>query len=139
MEALMREMILATALCALSTAAYAEPFKVGEPIVATKSIICDTKEQILDIFSGSKVDGGRGILPIYHKYRDMSNGKSEPAFAMQSVAGPVVKSIQDLGETNGYDGDTVHGWLVEVTGQAGQIGWVLFGELVKSAPPGLDI
>jgi hypothetical protein len=139
MEALMRGMILVTALCALSTMACAEPFKVGEPIVANKSIICDTKEQVMDIFSGSKVDGGRGIQPIYHKYRDMSNDKGEPVCAIQAVAGPVVKSIQDLGETHGFDGDTVHGWLVEVTGQAGQTGWVLFGELVKSAPPGLDI
>jgi hypothetical protein len=139
MEALMRGMLLATALCALSIAAYAQPFQVGQPIMANKSIICDTKEQVLDIFSGSKVNEGKGIEAIFLKYRDLKNDQGEPACSMQAIAGPIVKSIQDLGQTHGYSGNTVHGWLYEVIGQHGQTGWVLFGEETSVAIPGTDI
>src|SRR5579872_1784906 len=132
----MRGIVLTTALCALSTVAYAEPFKVGDPIMAAKSIICDTKEQVMEIFAGSKVDEGRGIEPVYLKYRQMKNGQGEPVCALQAVAGPTVKSIDDLGETHGFAGNTVRGWLIEIAGLGGQTGWVLFGEETKAAPPG---
>jgi hypothetical protein len=131
MEASMRGMILAAALCALSTAALAEPPAAGEKMMASNAIVCDTKQQVLDLYSGTKVDNGKGIIPIYLKYQQMKNKEGEPTCNMQPVVGPLIKSVQDLGESHGYNGNTVHGWLVELSGEGGVVGWALYGEETK--------
>ena len=111
----MRGLLLATALFALSTTAFAGPPGVGDKMVARSAIICDTKEQALDVFAGSKVDGGKGIDPIYQKYRQMIDPDGEPTCNMQPVAGLVVRSVDDLGESHDAGGDVVHGWLIEIS------------------------
>lgn len=135
----MRGIILATAFCALSTASMAAPPTAGQRMLADRAIVCDTKDQVLDLFSGSKVDEGKGIVPIYQKYQQMKNREGEPTCNMQPVMGPLVKSVQDLGESHGANGDTIHGWLIELSGDSGITGWALYGELVEAAKSGVDI
>ena len=136
----MRGIILTTTvLCTLSTTGFAAPPPAGQRMLATSAIVCDTKDQALELFSGSKTDDGKGILPIYDKYRRTINKDGEPACNMQPIAGPTVRSVEDLGPSHGSNGDSVHGWLIELSGENGAAGWALYGELVKSAEPGLDI
>jgi hypothetical protein len=135
----MRGMILAGTFCVLSTIAFADPPKVGETMKAESSILCDTKQQVLDLYAGTKVDNGKGIVPIYLKYRQMIDKDGEPTCNMQPIVGPTVKSIEDLGESHGYIGNTVHGWLIEITGENGHAGWALYGEEIKAAEPKTDI
>ena len=131
----MRGMILATALCALSTVAQAAPPTTGEKMLVSNAIVCDTKAQVLDLFNGSRQEEGKGIVPIYQKYKDTLNSQGEPTCNIQPVIGPLVKSVEDLGESHGANGDTIHGWLIELSGEAGVSGWALYGEHVK----GIDI
>ena len=135
----MRGMFLATAFCALSTAASAQPPAAGEKMMASNVIVCDTKDQVMDLYSGTKVDDGKGIVPIYHKYQAMKNEDGEPACNMQPVVGPLVKSIEDLGESQGYSGNMVHGWLIELSGDNGVVGWALYGEETQPAKPQVSI
>ena len=131
----MRGMILATALCALSTAAVAQMPTVGERMVVNTAIVCDTREQVMDLFGGTKVDDGKGIVGVYLKYQAMKNSAGEPSCNIQPIEGPVVKTIEDLGETKGSSGNPVHTWLVELSGESGTIGFALYGEQIK----GIDI
>jgi hypothetical protein len=139
MEALMRGIFLATALYALSTAALAQPPAVGEQMRASVAIVCDTKEQVMDLYSGTKVDNGKGIAPVYLKYQQLKNKEGEPTCNMQPVLGPTVKSIEDLGDSHGYSGNTIHGWLVELAGENGVTGFALYGEETQPAKPEISI
>jgi hypothetical protein len=135
----MREKILTAMLCAVSTVAWADPPKVGEAMTAHSSILCDTKQQILDLYAGTKVDNGKGIGPIYLKYRQMIDKDGEPTCNLQPIMGPRVKSIEDLGPSRGYIGNNVHGWLIEIIGENGQSGWALYGEELDTTEPKIDI
>ena len=135
----MREMILVAALCALPTAALAGPPPIGGEMIATSAIVCDTKDQVLDLFTASKQDDGKGILPVYQKYSRTIDKKGQPTCAIQPVVGPTVKSVGNLGKSHDPIGNTINGWVVEISTQDGHSDWALYGELVKIAPPGLDI
>jgi hypothetical protein len=58
---------------------------------------------------------------------------------MQPVVGPIVKSVEDLGISNGYDGNKVHGWLVELVGEGGIGGFALYGEQTAPAKHEVEI
>jgi hypothetical protein len=131
----MCRMFLAMALCGLSTAVIAQPPTIGERMLASKAIVCDAKEQVLDLFTGSKVDDGKGITAVYQKYRLMKNKNGEPTCNIEPVLGPMVKSIEDLGESYDGDGTAAHAWLIELAGENGAAStWVLYGEKPNLTP-----
>jgi hypothetical protein len=123
----MRGFILTAAICALSTAALADP-QVGHRLVAPSAIVCDTRDQVMDLFNGTKIDDGKGIIPKYLQYNEKKDDQGEPTCNLQPIVGPPIKSVQDLGDTKTYSGDVVHGWLIEIIGDGGKSGWVLYGE-----------
>ena len=133
-EAAMRKFLLTGALLALSTAAWAEPPGVGERMVASKAIICDTKEQVMDIYSASKQDDGKAIIAKYREYNATIDKAGEPTCNIQGIFGAPVKSVEDLGVS--HEG-SVHGWLIELLGSQGATGWALYGEQVKW--PGVEV
>jgi hypothetical protein len=128
----MRGILLTGAFCALSTAAWAEPPNVGDRMIAAKALICDTKDQVMDLYAAAKTDGGKGVVPKYLQYNGLIDKAGEPTCNMQPIIGSPVKSVEDLGVSRAYSGNSVHGWLIEITGADGASGWVLYGE---AGPP----
>jgi hypothetical protein len=135
----MRSIILAGSMCMLSTLAWAQAPKVGDRMVVANVIVCDTKAQVLDLYAGTKTDGGKGIIPKYLEYNETRDKAGEPTCNMQAVVGAAIKSVQDLGISNGFSGNTVRGWLVEVEGDKGASGWVLYGEEIAPAASQMSI
>jgi hypothetical protein len=129
----MRRIVLAGILCTLSTAAWADPPNVGERMVASNAIICDTRDQVMDLYTASKQDDGKGIITKYHEYNALIDKAGEPTCNIQAVLGAPVKSVEDLGVSHG----SVHGWLVELQGAQGVTGWALYGEQVQL--PGVEV
>jgi hypothetical protein len=126
-------------LLLLPSAALASPPMVGGQAVVAAAIVCDTKEQIIELYQGTKVDDGKGIAPIYSKYRQMINKQGEPACNIQPLMGPVVKSVADLGVSNGYAGGVVHAWMVEIEGSNDASGWALYGEQLGGDTPEIKV
>jgi len=132
-EAAVRKLLLTGALLALSTAAWADPPNVGERMVARNAIICDTREQVMDLYAASKQDDGKAIIAKYREYNATIDKAGEPTCNIQAILGAPVKSVEDLGVSHG----SVHGWLVELLGSEGVTGWALYGEQVKL--PGVEV
>ena len=124
----MRGILLAGALCALSTAAWADPPSIGDKMMADSAILCDAKEQVVDLYDAAKTHGGRGVAAKYQEYNRLIDKAGEPTCNVQPILGSPVRSVEDLGKAVGPSGRTVHGWLVEIAGPDGVTGWVLYGE-----------
>jgi hypothetical protein len=128
----MRGIILAGITCALPNAAWADPPQAGQLLITSSAMICDTKEQVMELYFATKTDGGKDIIPKYLEYNGLLDEAGEPTCNRQPVLGSPVKSVEDLGMSE-YSGNGVHGWLIEITGQDGASAWVLYGEDAKKA------
>jgi len=112
-----RGILLAGIACVISSAALADSPVAGQLFVASSAIVCDTKEQVAELYSATKSDGVKGILEKYREYNGVRDKAGEPICNMQPILGSPIKSVEDLGTSNGFsDYTTVHGWLVEITG-----------------------
>ncbi len=124
----MRGILLAGALCALSTAALADPPKVGQRMIAQSVIVCDTRDQVKALYEAAKTEGGKGLAVKYRELNERVDKAGEPTCDIQPIMGSAVKTVEDAGKAVSASGRTVHGWLIEVVGAAGASGWVLYGE-----------
>jgi|SRR5579883_1255775 hypothetical protein len=124
----MRGILLAGALCALSTAALADPPKVGQRMIAQSVIVCDTRDQVKALYEAAKTAGGKGFAVKYRELNELVDKAGEPTCNVQPILGSAVKSVEDVGKAISASGRTVHGWLIEIAGAAGASGWVLYGE-----------
>ena len=124
----MRGILLTGALCALSTAAWADPPQVGQRMMAEQVIVCDTKEQAMALYEAAKTDGGKGFAIKYRELNELVDKAGEPSCNAQPIMGSAVRSVEDVGKAVSASGRTVHGWLIEIVGNEGASGWVLYGE-----------
>jgi hypothetical protein len=124
----MRGILLTGALCALSTAAWADPPLVGQKMMIEQVFVCDTHEQVKALYDAAKADGGRGVAAKYHEYNELIDKAGEPTCNVQPVMGSSVRSVEDVGKAVSPGGHTVHGWLIEIVSADGSRGWVLYGE-----------
>lgn len=124
----MRGILLTGALCALSTAAWANPPDVGQRMTAEQVFVCDTHEQVKALYDAAKADGGRGVAAKYREYNALIDKAGEPACNVQPVMGSSVRSVEDVGQAVSQGGHTVHGWLIEIVSSDGASGWVLYSE-----------
>lgn len=106
----------------------------GQPFSTPNGILCDEKSQIDDLIAGSKEDNGRGIIPRYKRWNETVDKAGEPTCMIQPIIQANVKSVEDIGETQGFDGSKVHGWIVEISGVDGAAGWLLYGEAQQTMP-----
>ena len=124
----MRGILLAGALCALSTAALADPQRVGQRVMAQSIIVCDTREQVKALYDAAKNQGGKGFAVKYRELNELIDKAGEPTCTVQPINGSAVKSVEDVGKAVSASGRTVHGWLLEILGSNGASGWALYGE-----------
>jgi hypothetical protein len=114
--------------------AHAETPQAGQPFSTPNGILCDERVQIDDLLAGAKEDDGKGIIPRYKKWNALIDKQGEPTCLIQPIINANVKSVEDIGETKGFDGAQVHGWVIEISGTDGETGFLLYGEVV----PGTD-
>ena len=124
----MRGILLAGALCALSTAALADPPKVGQRMMAQNVIVCDTRAQVKALYDAAKIEGGKGFAVKYRELNELIDKAGEPTCNVQPIVGSAVRSVEDVGKAVSASGRTIHGWLVEIISGQGVSGWVLYGD-----------
>lgn len=127
-------MVTCTAVLICVGSARAEEPVAGRPFSTPNGILCDERSQISEILEGAKVDNGKGIIPVFKKWNEILDKAGEPTCMIQPIIKAVVKSVEDIGESQGFDGTKVHGWVVEISGTDGETGYLLYGE----ALPGTD-
>lgn len=124
----MRGILLTGALCALSTAAWADPPDVGQKMMAERVFVCDTREQVKALYEAAKTDGGKSFAVKYRELNELLDKAGEPTCNVQAVTGSAVRSVEDVGKAVSPSGRTVHGWLIEIISSDGASGWVLYSE-----------
>lgn len=113
----------------MALGAHAEVPTVGAMPGQEMAILCDTKAQIRSIVKAAQDNpGGTGMVEAYKALKALKDDAGEPTCTIMPVQGVEVTSVDDVGVFTNPDGGKYHGWLVGITGRAGQTGAFLHAE-----------